>query len=292
MSNFAATQVGFRSMRGDDIETGLRLCRASGWNQTRRDWEMFLKLSPDGCRVAVKDGQLIGTVTTVRYENRFAWIGMVLVDPAQRGQGTGSRLMAEAIEALKDIPSIRLDATPAGREVYRKLDFVDEYRLSRMGAVVANGNLRLPHSSARPMTREDLSAVAALDREVFGADRRLLLEWMFDGASEYAWVSEEPGAPGQISGYLFGRHGFNSEHLGPVVAHNQQTARQLVAACLSQQTSRQFILDASHHEPDWRAWLGSIGFREQRPFIRMFYRDNTYPGLPPKQFGILGPEFG
>jgi hypothetical protein len=24
----------------------------------------------------------------------------------------------------------------------------------------------------------------------------------------------------------------------------------------------------------------------------MFYRDNPYPGLPPKQFGILGPELG
>lgn len=26
--------------------------------------------------------------------------------------------------------------------------------------------------------------------------------------------------------------------------------------------------------------------------IRMFYRNNPFPGLPPKQFGILGPEFG
>jgi hypothetical protein len=91
---------------------------------------------------------------------------------------------------------------------------------------------------------------------------------------------------------MFGRHGFKFEHLGPVVAHDQQTARQLVAACLSRQTGRQSILDASHHEPDWRAWLVCIGFREQRPFIRMYYRDNSYPGLPPKQFGILGPEFG
>ncbi|MDQ3009510.1 MAG: GNAT family N-acetyltransferase [Acidobacteriota bacterium] len=288
----SAATFHYREMTEADILAGLALCRASRWNQTGRDWELFLKLSPHGCRVAVKEEQLIGTVATVSYENRFAWIGMVLVDPAQRGQGVGAGLMRDALKVLKDTPSIRLDATPAGHAVYRKLGFVEEYRLSRMETLVASGGLTLQRNPARPMTREDLSAITAFDREVFGADRRLVLEWLFDGAPEYAWVVQQSGEQGQIIGYTFGRHGFNSEHLGPVVAHDQQTARQMVSACLSRQAGQQFILDASHHEPDWRAWLESIGFCEQRPFIRMFYRDNTYPGLPPKQFGILGPEFG
>jgi GNAT superfamily N-acetyltransferase len=298
MGNPPTTEIFFRTMQRPDIEAGLRLCRIARWNQTSRDWEMFLKLSPAGCLVALKDELVIGTVTTVRYEDRFSWIGMVLVDPAERGQGIGTRLVSEALDVLKDIPSIKLDATPAGCEVYRKLDFVDEYRLSRMEKVAPGGGLMQPDNPARPMTREDLPAIAILDRQVFGAERRVILEWMFDGAPEYAWVIEREGQEGQggqgrqIAGYIFGRHGFNFEHLGPVVAHDQQTARRLVAACVSRRDGRKFILDASHYEPDWRVWLASIGFREQRPFIRMFYRDNPYPGLPAKQFGILGPEFG
>lgn len=284
-----STETCFRTMQPEDIAVGLRLCRASGWNQTRRDWEMLLRLSPQGCRVATKDEQVIGTVTTVNYENRFAWIGMVLVAEAQRGQGIGARLMAEAMELLHDLPAIRLDATPAGREVYRKLNFIDEYPLRRLETVVARKTLLSPGASARPMTSDDLAAVARFDREVFGADRRALLAWMLEGAPEYAWVREEQQ---QISGYCFGRHGFKDEHLGPVVAHEQSTARQLVAACLHSQTGRRFILDASQHEPEWHAWLEVIGFREQRPFTRMFYRNNPSPGLPPKLFGILGPEFG
>jgi ribosomal protein S18 acetylase RimI-like enzyme len=285
----ATNEIGFRTMQRPDIEAGLRLCRVARWNQTSRDWEMFLKLSPTGCRVAVKDDAVIGTVTTARYEDRFSWIGMVLVDPAERRQGIGTRLISEALDVLKDMPSIRLDATPAGCEVYRHLDFVDEYRLSRMEKAASSGGLMMPDDPARPMTREDLPVIAIFDRQVFGAERRALLEWMFDGAPEYAWVIEREG---QIAGYAFGRHGVNFEHLGPVVAHDQQTARSLVAACLHRRAGQKFILDASHYEPDWCAWLASIGFREQRPFIRMFYRDNPYPGLPPKQFGILGPEFG
>ena len=284
-----AGRVCFRAMTPADIAAGLALTRAARWNQTERDWGLFLRLSPEGCRVAVADERVVGTVATARYEDRFAWVGMVLVDQAERGQGIGARLMAEALDVLNGMPSIRLDATPAGHAVYQKLDFVDEYRLSRMETVVSSEGLTLRSNPARPMTKDDLAAVAIFDRQVFGADRGLTLEWMLDGAPEYAWVIEERG---QIVGYTFGRRGFNFGHLGPVVAHDQQTARRLVSACLNPQAGKPFILDASHCETDWRSWLESVGFREQRPFIRMFYRDNPYPGLPPKQFSILGPEFG
>ena len=103
------------------------------------------------------------------------------------------------------------------------------------------------------------------------------------------WVIEQEG---QITGYCFGRHGYTAEHLGSVIAHDQASARQLVSACLHQQAGSKFILDATHYEANWRAWLESIGFREQRPFMRMYRGENNYPGLPEKQFGILGPEFG
>jgi len=284
-----ATRVRFRDMTPADIAAGLELSRAARWNQTERDWELFLRLSPEGCRVAVMDERVVGTVATARYEDRFAWIGMVLVDPAERGQGIGSWLMAEALDVLKDMPSIRLDATPAGHAVYQKLDFVGEYHLSRMETVVPSEDLAHRRNPARPMTEDDLPAVAVFDRQVFGADRRMTLRWMFEGAPEYARVIEESG---QIAGYTFGRRGLNFEHLGPVVAHDQQIAQLLVSAALDRQAGKPFIIDASHCETGWRSWLESIGFREQRPFIRMFYRDNPYPGLPPKQFGILGPEFG
>lgn len=289
MNTPTTTPISICPMRREDIPAGLRLCRESGWNQTARDWEMFLTLSPQGCRVAVKEGRVVGTAATVRYEGRFSWIGMVFVDPAERGQGIGTRLMNEALGELKDMPSVRLDATPAGREVYRKLGFVDECQLSRMETVVPAGIRTSPGNPARPMTAEDIPLVAALDREVFGADRRALLAWMLEGAPAYARVIE---AQGHIVGYSFGRHGFTFEHLGPVVAPDPQVAQHLVPACLQGRDGQRFILDAPQHEPDWLSWLTSLGFHEQRVLTRMFYRGNPYPGHPHRQFAILGPEFG
>src|SRR5262245_66346736 len=107
-----------------------------------------------------------------------------------------------------------------------------------METVVSRAGMELRGDPARPMTIDDLPAVAVFDRQVFGADRSLTLEWMFDGAPEYAWVIEERG---QIVGYSFGRRGFNFEHLGPVVAHNQQTARRLVSACLNRQDRKSLV---------------------------------------------------
>jgi len=281
--------ITFRQMKTVDIPGGLSLCRSAGWNQLSRDWDLFLQLSPDGCRVAIDpEGNVVGTVTTVRYQNHFSWIGMVLVDPSVRKQGIGIRLLKESLDILKEVETVKLDATPAGREIYLKLNFVDEYPLSRMlcEEVIADRHLG---TDARPARIEDISLILDLDREVFGADRRAVLEWNLVDSPHYAFVTEEKG---NITGYCLGRPGHNYTHIGPIIAQNVNQAIQLVTATLQHCLGDPVIIDATHFTPAWLAWLSSRGFVEQRPFIRMFRGSNAWPGVPSKQFAILGPEFG
>ena len=72
-------------MTEQDIPAGLRLNTIAGWNQTSTDWRRFLQNSPNGCFVMEHDAKVVGTATTISYENRFAWIGMVLVVSACPG---------------------------------------------------------------------------------------------------------------------------------------------------------------------------------------------------------------
>src|SRR4051794_28971801 len=102
-----------RQMTAADIDAGLRFCRASGWNQLAPDWQCFLSANPEGCRVATDGSEVVGTVATLRFEARFAWISMVLVPPERRGHGIGTALLQEAMRVLEDMPCVRLDATPA-----------------------------------------------------------------------------------------------------------------------------------------------------------------------------------
>lgn len=280
--------ISFRNMRKEDIPAGLSLCRSAGWNQLSREWELFLQLNADGCRVAVDEtGSVVGTVTTLRYQDNFSWVGMVLVDPGKQRLGIGTQLLHEALKILSADETIKLDATPAGREVYLKLNFVDEYRLSRMRLNEIPTN-KLPASSARPLRQSDFPRVIKFDREVFGADRKPVLERILKGAPQYAFVVEDAN---EIKGYCFGRPGYNYNQIGPVIAKNAEVAKQLLSAALRNCTAP-VIADILYHTPGWVNWITSLGFAELRPLIRMYRGKNTFPGIVEKQFAILGPEFG
>jgi ribosomal protein S18 acetylase RimI-like enzyme len=280
----------FRKMEWTDIPSGLSLCRSAGWNQRSRDWEIFLKLDPQGNRVCVNDeGNVIGTVTTIRYGNHFAWIGMVLVDPNHQRKGIGFGLLEESMQVLKNENCIKLDATPAGRQVYVKLGFEDEYELSRMSASSIHNQHLVSHPTAAALTSDDFERVRSLDLKVFGADRMMLLSQMLDGAPELAFQVTEDD---HLKGYCFGRPGYRYTHIGPVVATSVEVAKDVVSAALKHVGNKPVILDVPHHDESWLDWLKSLGFSVLRPFIRMYRGNNQWPGIPQNQFAILGPEFG
>jgi predicted GNAT family acetyltransferase len=274
-------------MEISDINAGLSLCRAAKWNQLASDWKIFLQLNPTGCRVATEDEKVIGTVTTLRYQHFFSWIGMVLVDPEYRRQGIGIQLLQEALEILRSEETVKLDATPAGREVYLKLNFVDEYKLSRMNATVDIARLEV--FDARPLQKNDLPFVNEFDRKIFGADRQLFLQWMWEAAPQYGFVIEEEK---EIQGFCLGRQGFNYNQIGPVVANNVGIAKSLVSAALKNSIGKPVILDPMHFDAEWLEWLSYIGFTEQRSFTRMYRGTNAFHSVPEKQYAIAGPEFG
>ena len=272
-----------------DIEDGLRLCRLSRWDQVARDWERYLGFGDSGATAALRDNRVIGTSARIRYGDRFGWIGMVLVDPDAQGQGLGASLLKYSLDARHDLPAIRLDATPAGYPLYLKQGFAEEGRLRRLERTRSGGAAPPAQAGVRQMTRADLAEIGAMDLGAFGAPRGELLEWMVEGAPEYALVASREGA---LVGYSFGRHGFEFDHLGPIVARDSRIAVQLAAACLSHETSRGLIIDATCHDELWLRFLEQAGFREQRPFIRM-YRGGPLPfGESRHQFAVLGPEFG
>jgi hypothetical protein len=77
-----------------------------------------------------------------------------------------------------------------------------------------------------------------------------------------------------------------------VVAEDSGTARALVAFCLSELDGKRVAIDAPRLDFEWLAWLGSNGFVEERPFVRMFRQSHAHPGVPARQYAIAGPEFG
>ena len=97
-----------------------------------------------------------------------------------------------------------------------------------------------------------------------------------------------PNAAVEVTGYTFGRHGHDFEHLGPIVAADGDTARRLAAACLGAHGGRPFVVDVPLGQQSWQQRLEALGFRYQRPLIRMARGTGAIPGDPSRQFAVLG----
>ncbi|HEY2932525.1 MAG TPA: GNAT family N-acetyltransferase [Acidobacteriota bacterium] len=287
--------VKIQIMTDRDIPVGDRLREAAGWNQTESDWRRFLTLEPKGCFVACVDGQICGTVTTLNYENRVAWIGMVLVDPAYQRRGIGKTLLDAGIEYLerKQVETIKLDATPMGHDLYLQRGFVDEYMIERWEGAAASQSEQPadagPDSDFGPMESADVTRIFETDRNVFGADRSALLHSIWKDGPAF---SAAAFAGGGVSGYILGRSGARAVYLGPWVAHNRSVAEKLFACFLRRASGAKIFVDVCLENPHARSIVESVGFQFQRPLTRMYRGSNRYPGKPQFVCGIAGPELG
>lgn len=275
-----------RTMTMADIPAGMRLKHLAGWNQTTADWRCFLESSPRGCFAVEVDGNVVGTAATIVYEQRFAWIGMVLVDPEFRGRGIGTCLLRKAVEHLDEIGirTMKLDATPAGRPIYQKLGFQDEYEIERW-------LLNRPAPDAAPAAglRSVSDRVLRLDRETFGADRGSLLRSLAAENPDFVMAAEREG---EMAGYTFGRRGTLADHLGPWIARDEETAKQLLDEFLGRSKRGTIFVDALKDRRFVPEMLLARGFKVSRPLTRMVRGSNSYPGRPELLCAILGPEFG
>jgi GNAT superfamily N-acetyltransferase len=286
----AGRGLDFRDMTGADLADGLRLSRASGWNQTLEDWRLLLALGPGLFRVAVDSGRVVASGGAVRYGDALAWICMILVEPESRGRGLGTRVFEEVLRrceaAVREgrLRSVGLDATPAGRGIYLQHGFREDLRPGLVRMRVEATTPANPPENVGRLRAPGLDRVLEGDRQVFGADRGSVLRKAFESAPELAWTTPR-GA------YCFGRHGDHADQVGPVVAEDRQSAAALARACLSVPRRRPLILDA-RADPGWLSALAQLGFREQRRLTRMHLGDARPAARPGLEHAVFGPEFG
>ena len=280
-----------RVMTERDVASGVRLNTLAGWNQTEADWRMFLESSPDGCFVTEVQGQVVGTAATICYENRFAWIGMVLVDPEHRNSGIGTRLLHKTIEYLDGagIAAMKLDATALGKPIYSKLGFVPEYEIERWVREKSAAASPQPEPRSVSPDKTELERMCDFDRELFGADRGFLIRALHDHAPELTNIAWKEGVP---QGYTLGRKGRFADHLGPCVANEPNTAQHLLRSFLQQSSRERIIVDCLPSNSVFLNELRLAGFVFSRPLTRMVRGPNSHPGRPESICAILGPEFG
>ena len=280
-----------REMHPGDIKGSMKLSTAEGWNQTENDWKFLIENSRNACIVAEYSNTIIGTTTAMNYSNKIAWIGMVVVDKEFRGQGVSASLLTTVLKKLSSFKSVKLDATPAGQNVYKKFGFMDEFEILRMTnlaiadvTVEADENI-LPE----PVASNDVKQISHFDQNIFGVNRPLLIRYLLSEYPQNAWMIKRNNL---ITGIALGRAGNKYHHIGPVFAANIDDAKKLIASAVNELKHQPIVVDVLFDKKDLISWLHANGFSIQRKFVRMYKGKNLFPGNVDNQYLICGPEFG
>lgn len=263
----------------------------AGWNQVRADWELFTELG-DAFKVTARNGELAATAATLPFA-RFGWISMVLVGKRHRRQGLATALLEHCIDRLREQGLVPvLDATPAGRAVYRQLDFQDGWPITRWRRVGRGapwpGAGAAAVTTVRALQERDWPELLALDEKAFGSPRAALLQRLASRSRGFACVAQRDG---QVAGYLLGRDGRQAMQIGPVVAHDQGLAQMLLAHALAR-IEGPVLLDVLDCHTPLRAQLTAAGFAVERSYTRMALDADAAFGDANLMVAIAGPELG
>ena len=231
------------------------------------------------------DGEPVGCVSCVCYDDAFAFFGFSIVVPERRGQGIDGPLFAAMLERAGD-RTIGLDGVVAQSARYEAAGFAPEHRSVRW---------RLDSSEAGSTTAEatDLAGLAfdeltAYDRRCFPARREaFLLAW----TTMPGHVGRAAMRNGRLDGYAVLRPCREGFKIGPLFAGNETTAATLLDALLPHGAGAPVFLDIPVDN------VAATALAVDHHGVAVFETVRMYRGRPPgydrrKVFGVTTFELG
>jgi ribosomal protein S18 acetylase RimI-like enzyme len=213
-----------RTMTRDDIDTAIEWAAREGWNPGRDDAACFHAADAEGFLVGVRDGEIVATISVVRYDTKFGFLGLYIVKPEFRGRGYGMQLWQAGLARLAN-RTVGLDGVIAQQDNYRKSGFTLAYRNIRYeGTADSRGvvNRRIVPISSLPF-----DTVADYDRLAFPAERAKFLRcWILQPrGNAFGFVRD-----GVLAGYGVIRPARNGFKIGPLFADDAGVAEALFDA--------------------------------------------------------------
>lgn len=203
-----------RKMRRGDITFAVRLSDQEDWGIPARDFERILGLDPRGSFIGMENERRVGLATTSSYGKQIAWIGNIVVERSRRGKHIGQALVKHAIGYLekKRVARVALYSFDENIEFYRKLGFVVGPRFARFRR---EGRPTLG-AATEPSNHKTMpkSALLAMDKKAFGADRtRLITNLLNSGSAWYLGSSTR-----SKRSYLLAKNYADMYEIGPWIS--------------------------------------------------------------------------
>lgn len=230
------------------LDGAVGLSRAAGWPHRGEDWAQSLSVSVGV--VALADDRVVGTALMTPFGEASATINLIIVDQHMRGRGLGRKLTSAAL-ALAGDRVCRLVATADGLPLYEKLGFRATQEVYQHQGFV---EVSQPLVGIEWAGAVSLPELAALDGQAYGGDRRDLLGQI--AASGQFAILRRSGA---IAAFAAARPFGRGQVIGPVVAPDEETARQLIRFVAASRGGQFLRIDVPG-DSGLSHWLDGLGF--------------------------------
>ncbi|WP_067185519.1 GNAT family N-acetyltransferase [Microtetraspora niveoalba] len=232
-----------------DLPACLRLAEDREWSPEERKWRLLFEVG-DVYGVDDPDGGLAAAVVCTRFGQEISAIGMMLVAKRRERRGLGGALLRYALDRA-GTATAWLTATAYGRPMYERLGF----RAIGECATHVGEATGLTRGTSRPATPSDLSAILALDAEVFGAPRGELLTRLQAFSERFRVVD---GPDGGLSGFAGAWRNLGETVLGPAIAQDADTALGLLSD-LASEVEGPVRIDIDTSRSELLAWAKEHG---------------------------------
>jgi hypothetical protein len=277
--------LAIQTMRADELDLALDWAAAEGWNPGQADAACFRAADRHGFLVALENGAPVGSISVVRYADRFGFLGLYIVRSDRRGRGFGLRVW-EAGMVYLDGCTVGLDGVVAQQANYARSGFALAHRTIRYGGSPAiDGGC---DARVVPVTSDILPAVLAYDRRMFPAPREAFLRCWLDPIRRKALALLIQGS---VHGYGVIRACRTGFKIGPLFAADAEGAGALFRAFLNEAGGGPVFIDVP--EPN----QAGLALARRHGLEPVFETARMYRGSPPELplheiFGITTLELG
>lgn len=211
-------------MTKEEVNIAIDWAAQEGWNPGLNDAHSYYQADPHGFLIGYLGDEAIATISVVKYDNDFAFLGFYIVKPEYRGQGYGMKIWRAGLNHLKNC-NIALDGVLEQQGNYQKSGFKMAYSNIRFAG--AGGGQLSVNNDIIKLADMPFSAVSDYEKPFFPAVRSAFLQnWLSQPNSVALGILDK----GELAGYGVIRACREGFKIAPLYANTPQLAEALFLA--------------------------------------------------------------
>ncbi len=225
-----------RNAEFSEISTFLDYAREEGWNPGVKDSMAFWDADNHGFFIGLLENIPIATISSVKYDDKFSFLGFYIVKSEYRNLGYGIKIWNKALEYAGNT-NTGLDGVLAQQKNYERAGFKLAYNNIRY-----EGINKIVSFSEKTVNYNDnlFNELNKFDNKHFLSDRKSFLKAWFNNA-ESVKVKMHGS---KVTGFGVIRKCFNGYKIGPVFSDDEFSAEEIITDLLkSIPDGEKFYLD-------------------------------------------------